>query len=180
VAQVLDFAGIESGARAYSAEPVPVGPLVHKAVGDLSLVLEQAGMKVEIDVEDDLPEIRGDAEALRRALENLLTNAAKFASGGGWVGVSAARGPGAETVTLRVEDRGPGIPKAEGARVFEPFFRGRDARLSQAAGSGLGLSLVRHVAEAHRGRVRAESRDEGGTAVVMELPVGKEAPEEST
>jgi signal transduction histidine kinase len=180
VAQVLDFAGIESGARAYSTELVAVGPLVHKAVGDLGLVLEQAGMKVEIDVEDGLPEILGDAEALGRALENLLTNAAKFAGAGGWVRVSARRGSGAENITLGVEDRGPGIPKTEGRRVFEPFFRGRGARQSQAAGSGLGLSLVRHVAEAHGGRVRVEPRDEEGTMVVMELPIAREPPEEST
>jgi signal transduction histidine kinase len=178
VDQVLDFAGIESGSRAYSTEPVQVGALVHKAMGDLSLVLEQAGMQVEIDVADDLPEIRGDAEALGRALENLLTNAAKFAGGGGWVGVSAARGPGPENITLRVEDRGPGIPKAEGGRVFEPFYRGRGARRSLAPGSGLGLSLVRHVAEAHGGRVRVEPRNPEGLAVVMELPIGREPREE--
>jgi signal transduction histidine kinase len=170
VAQVLDFAGIESGSRAYSVAPVPVSPLVDKAAGNLSLVLGQAGMRVDIDVPDDLPEIRGDAEALGRALENLLTNAAKFARGGGWVGVRAGAGPGAGTVTLRVEDRGPGIPRSERKQVFEPFYRGHDARQSQSPGSGLGLSLVRHVAEAHGGRVRVEAGGEGGTAVVMELP----------
>ena len=179
VAQVLDFAGIESGARAYSAEPVSLGTLVDKVVGDLSLVLEQAGMTVDVDVANDLPEIRGDVEALGRALENLLTNAAKFARAGGWVGVRAAAGPGGGTVELRVEDRGPGIPKGERKHVFEPFYRGRDARQSQSPGSGLGLSLVRHVAEAHGGRVRVETGAEGGTAVVMELPAGPMRSEES-
>ncbi len=180
VAQVLDFAGIESGSRAYSREPVPLGPLVRKVVGDLSLVLEQAGMRVEVDVADDVPPVSGDAEALRRALENLLTNAAKFARAGGWVRVRATPGAAAGTVALRVEDRGPGVPRAERGRVFEPFYRGRDARQGQAPGSGLGLSLVRHVAEAHRGGVRLEARDEGGVAVVMELPVEMERSETST
>jgi signal transduction histidine kinase len=172
VAQVLDFAGIESGQRAYSSEPVSLRPLVDKTVGDLGLVLEQAEMTVDVDVPDDLPEVRGDVEALGGALENLLTNAAKFARAGGWVGVRAAAGPGADTVELRVEDRGPGIPKSERRQVFEPFYRGHDARRSQSPGSGLGLSLVRHVAEAHGGRVRVEKGAEGGTAVVMELPAG--------
>jgi signal transduction histidine kinase len=180
VAQVLDFAGIESGSRAYAAEPVQLGRLVHKVVGDLSLVLEQAGMRVELEVADDIPEIRGDAEALRRALENLLTNAVKFAAAGEWVAVRAAAGPGAETVELRVEDRGLGIPRAERERVLEPFYRGRGARRSQAPGSGLGLSLVRHVTEAHGGRVRVEGRDEGGTTVVIELPIATAHPGEST
>jgi signal transduction histidine kinase len=83
-------------------------------------------------------------------------------------------------VVVRVEDRGPGIPKAERGRVFEPFYRGRNAHKTQAPGSGLGLSLVRHVAEAHGGHVRLEPRDEEGTAVVMELPITAEPEEEGT
>jgi signal transduction histidine kinase len=179
VAQVLDFAGIESGSRAYSADPVELGPLVDKVVGDLSLVLEQAGMTVEIHVAEDLPEIRGDESALRRALENLITNAAKFGRKGGWIGIRASVAPDLRTVALRVEDRGPGIPKSERGRVFEPFYRGRGAQQTQAPGSGLGLSFVRHVVEAHGGRVHVEPRDDGGTAMVMELPIGKQTSKES-
>lgn len=171
VAQVLDFAGIESGARAYAAEPVAVARLVRKVVGELGLVLEQAGLRVELDVDDGLPEVRGDEAAIRRALENLVTNAAKFAAEGGWVRVQATRRTDRRTIAVRVEDRGPGIPRSEHGRVFEPFYRGRNAHRTQAPGSGLGLSLVRHVVEAHGGHVRLEPRSEGGTAVVMELPI---------
>jgi signal transduction histidine kinase len=171
VAQVLDFAGIESGARAYAAEPVAVARLVRKVVGELGLVLEQAGLRVEVDVDDGLPEVQGDEAAIRRALENLVTNAAKFAAEGGWVRVQAARRTDRRTIAVRVEDRGPGIPRSEHGRVFEPFYRGRNAHRTQAPGSGLGLSLVRHVVEAHGGHVRLEPRSEGGTAVVMELPI---------
>jgi signal transduction histidine kinase len=171
VAQVLDFAGIESGARAHAAETVALRPLVQKVVAELGLVLEQAGLSVEVDVDDGLPEVRGDEAAIRRALENLLTNASKFAAEGGWVRVQANRRANRRTIAVRVEDRGPGIPRSEQERVFEPFYRGRNAHRTQAPGSGLGLSLVRHVAEAHGGHVRLEPRDEGGMAVVMELPI---------
>jgi signal transduction histidine kinase len=71
---------------------------------------------------------------------------------------------------LRVEDRGPGIPRSERERVFEPFYRGRAAERNDVPGSGLGLSLVRHVVTAHSGTVRVEPRDGGGTSVVIELP----------
>jgi len=178
VAQVLDFAGIESGSRAYASEPVALGPLVERVVADLALVLEQSGMTVEVDAARDLPEIRGDAEALRRALENLLTNAVKFARDGGWIGIRATALRDGRAVELRVSDRGPGIARGERARVFEPFYRGQDARQRQTPGSGLGLSFVRHVAEAHGGGVRVEAPEGGGTTVVVELPIA--ATEETT
>jgi signal transduction histidine kinase len=173
VAQVLDFAGIQSGGRAYAADPVPVAPLVDAVLGDHRLALEQAGMAVERDVPAGLPDLRGDAAALRRVLANLVANAVKFGASGGWLAVRAAAGPGDGRVTLRVEDRGPGIPREERERVFEPFYRGPAAERNAAPGSGLGLSLVRHVVRAHGGGVRVEGREGGGAAVVVELPAAE-------
>jgi signal transduction histidine kinase len=170
VAQILDFAGIESGSRAYAMEVVPVAPLVDDVLRDNRLALEQAAMVVERDVPGDLPDVQGDAAALRRALANLVANAVKFAASGGWVAVRAAAGAGEGKMVLRVEDRGPGIPREERERVFEPFYRGPAAERNATPGSGLGLSLVRHVVRAHGGRVRVEGREGGGTAVVVELP----------
>jgi signal transduction histidine kinase len=174
VAQVLDFAGIESGNRAYAAEPLSVAALVDEVLRDHRLVLDQAGMTVERDVPPDLPEVRGDAAALRRALANLLANAAKFAAAGRWVAVRASGAPGGRAVVLRVEDRGPGIPRDERGRVFEPFYRGPAAERNATPGSGLGLSLVRHVVRAHGGSVHVEGREGGGAAVVVELPAAEE------
>jgi signal transduction histidine kinase len=176
VAQVLDFAGIESAGRAYVFEPVGLAPLVERVVLDLALVFEQGGLRLETHVPPDLPRVRADAGALRRVLENLLTNAVKFAAAGGWVGIDATPRPDRRAVVLRVQDRGPGIPRHERDLVFEPFFRGSSAEACRAPGSGLGLSFVRHVVLAHGGRVRVLAHEEGGTLVVVELPVA--APEE--
>lgn len=173
VAQALDFAGIASTSRAYASEPVALGPLVDEALGDLRFVLEQGGFAVEKDVPGDLPFVRGDAAALRRVVTNLVANATKFAAAGKWVGVRAARGGGSRVV-LRVEDRGPGIPRDERERVFEPFYRGRARERNEAPGAGLGLSLVRHVVRAHGGEARVEAREGEGTAVVVELPAVEE------
>ena len=171
VAQVLDFAGIESGSRAYASEPLSVAALVDEVLRDHRLALDQAGMTVELDLASELPQVRGDAAALRRAFDNLVANAVKFAASGRWLAVRAASRPDEGTVVVRVEDRGPGIPRDERERVFEPFFRGPAAERNATPGSGLGLSLVRHVVHAHGGRVRVEGREGGGTAVVLELPV---------
>jgi signal transduction histidine kinase len=170
VAQVLDFAGIESGNRAYAAELLSVGCLVDEVLRDHRLVLDQAGMTVDRDVAPDLPEVRGDAAALRRALGNLVANAAKFASSGRWVAVRVSAAASGSRVVVRVEDRGPGIPRDERGRVFEPFYRGPAAERNATPGSGLGLSLVRHVVHAHGGSVHVEGSEGGGAAVVVELP----------
>lgn len=170
VAQVLDFAGIESGQRAHAREKLALAPLLDEVLEEHRLVLEQAGIRLERDLAPDLPELVGDAPALRKAVANLLSNAAKFAAAGGWVGVRAARRADGRAVVLRVEDRGPGIANAERERVFEPFYRGALAERNHAPGSGLGLSLVRHVVRAHGGSVRVEAREGGGAALVVELP----------
>jgi signal transduction histidine kinase len=176
VAQVLDFAGIESGGRAYVKEPVSLESLLDDVVRDNRLVLEQAGIALEREVAPGLPELRGDAPALRRAIANLVTNAAKFAAAGRWIGIRAAARPDGRAVVLRVEDRGPGIPREERERVFEPFYRGPAAERNAAPGSGLGLSLVQHVVRAHGGSVRVEARDGGGAALVVELPTPEASP----
>jgi signal transduction histidine kinase len=176
VSQVLDFAGIESERREWAREPLSLTSLVDEVVRDHRLVLEQAGMTVERELPEDLPELRGDAPALRRAIANLVSNAAKFAAAGRWIGIRARPRPDGRALVLRVEDRGPGIPREERERVFEPFYRGPLAERNHAPGSGLGLSLVRHVVRAHGGSVRAEAREGGGVAFVVELPLPAESP----
>jgi signal transduction histidine kinase len=142
---------------------------------DHALVLQQAGLVVERSLPADLPRVRGDAAALRRVIANLIANAVKFAGAGGSLAIRAAAPPGARAVVLRVEDRGPGIAREERERVFEPFYRGPAAERNRTPGSGLGLSLVRHVVRAHGGRVRAEAREGGGAALVVELPAAQVA-----
>jgi len=176
VSQVLDFAGIESGQRAYASEPLSLATLVDDVLRDYRLVLEQSGITLERELAPDLPGLRGDAPALRRAIANLVSNAAKFAASGRWIGVRATARPDRSTVVLRVEDHGPGIPREERERVFEPFYRGPASGRNDAPGSGLGLSLVRHVVRAHGGSVRVEPREGGGTAFVVELPTAEASP----
>jgi signal transduction histidine kinase len=149
---------------------------VDDVLRDHRLVLEQSGITVEREIAGDLPELRGDAAALRRAIANLLTNAVKFAAAGKWLGVRACARPDGRGVVLRVEDRGPGIARDERERVFEPFYRGAAVERNDTPGSGLGLSLVRHVVRAHGGSVRVEAGESGGAALVVELPAPAESP----
>ncbi|MDP2005194.1 MAG: HAMP domain-containing sensor histidine kinase [Rubrivivax sp.] len=137
----------------------------HEAVGLLGLAAEE-GARVGAAVQGDDVQLQGDERLLRRAVRNLLENARRY--GGGEIEVQVARraGGGAE---LRVCDRGAGVPEAYRERIFEAFFR-LPGHAERAGGVGLGLSLVRQIAERHGGRARCESREGGGSCFVLELP----------
>jgi signal transduction histidine kinase len=172
VEQVLEFAGIESASRVRAREAVPLAAVVRDALAASAAVLAESGAEVAVDVPRDLPPVVADAAALRRAVQNLVQNAARHAAAGRWIGISAAAsGAGsAARVRLTVRDRGPGIAPADQARLFQPFFRGQKAIAAGIKGSGLGLSLVKRIAESHGGSVEVETAPGAGTAVTLVLP----------
>ncbi len=170
VEQVLDFAGSYSGRRAYRFEELGISELVSECLEAVSR--GERGLQVEANVEPGLPPVRADRGALRRAVQNLLQNAVKYGGEGGWIGVRVACGPPGERteVWITVQDHGLGIPPSEVPRLFEPFFRGEEAQNRQIRGSGLGLSLVKRIVEAHGGRVGVESAPGRGSAFTIALP----------
>src|SRR6185503_17561299 len=114
-----------------------------------------ADCAVEPDIPENLPAVLGHAPSLGRAFQNLLSNAAKHAADGRWIGVSALakREGSASVVEVRISDRGQGIEKPDQSKIFMPFVRGSRAEANQIRGSGLGLSLVREIVEWHHGKV---------------------------
>ncbi len=136
-----------------------------ESVGLLGLAAEEAA-RVGAQVQGDDVQVQGEERLLRRALRNLLENARRY--GGGEIEASVARRADGGAV-LRVADRGPGVPDAFRERIFEAFFR-LPGHAEREGGVGLGLSLVRQIAERHGGRVRCEAREGGGSCFVLELP----------
>jgi len=173
VGQILDFSGIQAGGRVYRSEPVAIGDVAEAALADNALAIREAGMTAELDMAEGLPEIAGDAAALRRALGNLIGNAVKFAASGGWLRVATGLDDSGNELQVRVEDRGPGISGDDRRRLFEPFYRGEHAEAARVRGSGLGLSIVAHIAQGHGGRTSVQARPEGGAAFVIHLPIGR-------
>ena len=138
----------------------------HEPVDLLGLLAEEAA-RVDAEVDGTPLSVQGDERLLRRALRNLLENARRY--GGDDVGVTLQALPG-QRVELRVCDRGPGVPLAQRERVFEPFYR-LPGHAEREGGVGLGLSLVRQIAEQHGGQVRCEAREGGGSCFVLTLPL---------
>ena len=181
IEQVLEFAGIDSRERQRVREPIAVASLVDEALKACAGTLADGRIEAERKVADGLPVVVGDRAALRRALQNLIQNSARHAAAGRWIGVSAeASGNGrARVVRITVRDRGPGIPAGEEGRIFQAFYRGRQALAAGVSGSGLGLSLVQRVMDAHEGRVEVESSSGAGSAFSLVLPAAA-APAQQT
>lgn len=169
VEQILEFAGARSGKRQYNFANTNVGDAAHEGLNDCMSILNEQGFAVETEIDRSLPLIKADRSALGGAVQNLLTNAAKYSNGTRWVKLSVF---GAESkINIVVEDRGIGIEKADSRRIFEPFFRSKGVVDAQIRGNGLGLSLVKDVALAHGGSVRAERNAHQGSKFTITLPM---------
>jgi two-component system phosphate regulon sensor histidine kinase PhoR len=181
IENVLDFAKVERGKAAYEFAPAQLGDVVARAVDVYRYRAEREGMEVSLRVAQDLPPASLDARAVELAVINLLDNALKYAKEGGRVDVDVGRA--SQLLVVRVSDRGPGIAADEQDRIFERFVRGRHAGDTRVRGSGIGLALVKHIAEAHGGEVRVESpvTDDGrGSAFELQIPALPSAPAAAT
>jgi two-component system phosphate regulon sensor histidine kinase PhoR len=184
IENVLDFARVERGRQAYDFADGSVADAVAKAVALYRYRAEREGVTLEADIEPDLPRAVIDERAIQLAVINLVDNALKYAPGSDVVAVRARREDGA--IVVRVVDHGPGVPVDDRERIFERFVRGTAARPNGAGtpvrGTGIGLALVKHIAESHGGRAWVEDaaprdRERGdaahGASFAMRIPLGQ-------
>ena len=181
VEDLLDVSRIVTGKLRLDTRLVDLGPIIEMTTDSITPAAEAKGITVRSSIDGATPPVLGDAIRLQQLVWNLLTNAIKFTSAGGRVDVVLATS-GAE-VEVRVSDTGIGISQDFLAYVFEPFRQADGSSGRKSGGLGLGLAIVRHVAELHGGRVEARSAGEDqGSTFVLTLPVatGREAIEELT
>ena len=173
VEQVLEFAGARARQPAYQLRPVQIESIIDDALTPYQPLIQEKGYVVERHVEAGLPMVAADSAALRRSLQNLLSNAMKYETKNRWIGISAksATDPNGDEVQVVIEDHGIGIAADEMQYIFEPFYRGREVLAAQIHGNGLGLSLVKQVMDAHHGRVSVVSNTGHGSAFTLHLPV---------
>jgi PAS domain S-box-containing protein len=165
---LLLLSRLEAGAIALDLGPVGVPALIREAVRSVSATAAGRGIEVTA-VTHDGPLIRADPLRLQQVLDNLLSNAVKFSGRGGKVQVSAR--PEGQMWRIDVTDEGIGIPAGELDGLFGRFVRGTNARMAGLPGAGLGLSVVKAIAELHGGRVEVESAVELGSTFSVFLPV---------
>lgn len=165
IGEVLALSRLEGQLPGAAFEPVALDRIAEE---QLEALRESAGRRdIELHCETVPLQVTADRGLLERALDNLLGNAIKFAPPGSCVELQLRRHQ--DQAELAILDRGPGIPEAELERVFQPFFRGSNA--AQAEGQGLGLAIVRRIAQTHGGEAKAETREGGGLVLSLRLPL---------
>lgn len=168
VERVMQFAGITSGTFSRSRTEVNLSAVISDAVGSVTADAAARGVTITVRPGVALPLVLGDADALRSAVQNVVGNAVKYSPDRATIEVSA-EGAGS-SVRIRVVDHGIGIDADDLPHILKPFYRGRRAMDAQVRGTGIGLSVVRHVIDAHEGTVSFESRPGEGTTVTLDLP----------
>jgi signal transduction histidine kinase len=166
---ILDFSRIEAGRKEYDFKQTDLAELVRSTLDSYRFQIEQNGFAFEENIANDIPPVNVDREAIARSLLNLVNNALKYSKDQKFIGVSLYRSNG--SVKLEVRDRGIGIAPAEQDKIFEKFYRCGDPLVHNTKGSGLGLSLVKHIAQAHGGNVFVESAPERGSKFTIALPI---------
>ncbi len=179
VDNLLALSRLQAGSAPPRSDWVSIEDLVSAAAEGLRGDAGGVRVDVRVTVDRDVPEVRADAAQLERAFANLLENAGRYGGGSPvYVHARLAGGRAGDGVLVSVTDQGPGIEAAEQERIFEPFYRGHNARSQAWTGSGLGLAIVKGFVEANGGSISVQSLPGQGTTFYVLLPVAEREPSE--
>jgi signal transduction histidine kinase len=171
---ILDFSRIESGQKSYHFHATDIRDVVTDTLKMFEVRMKQSDFVIDFKSPPaSLPRVSIDADAITQALVNLLDNAVKYSGPAREIEVRLAQKN--EWVTVSVTDRGIGIPDEDRERIFDRFHRVSTGLVHDVRGSGLGLSIVKHIVEAHRGKVTVESSPGRGSTFTIHLPVEESA-----
>jgi signal transduction histidine kinase len=169
VDNVLDFSNIEQGKKIYRLRPTRLADVAGSAARAMQFPLAQQGFQLHLTVQDEMPGVQADPDAIQQAILNLLTNAMKYSGEAREIDLRLGARNG--DAVIEVVDHGLGMAPDERKRVFEKFYRAPSHESRLIAGTGLGLTLVAHIAQAHGGRVEVESAPGAGSTFCIFIPI---------
>ena len=165
---ILDFSKIEAGRKEYQFVESDVAEVVEDVLKSYEYQITSAGFELTPDIAADLPPVAIDRDAISQALLNLVNNAVKYSDDIKKISVRLRRRDG--FVAIEVADHGIGIPRSEQEKIFEKFYRVSTGLVHDTKGSGLGLALVKHIVEAHKGKIQLESAPGRGSRFTILIP----------
>jgi signal transduction histidine kinase len=171
IQNVLDFSRIDQGGKEYEFEPADVLRLANETVKAMEPAAAERQIRLRFTPPASSVTATIDARAIQQALVNLIDNAIKHSPAGSEIMVGVNVLPPRRLLQISVEDRGEGIPATEHERIFERFYRVGSELRRQTPGAGIGLSIVKHIVDAHDGRVRVESEPGKGSRFTIEIPL---------
>ncbi|HEU4836852.1 MAG TPA: HAMP domain-containing sensor histidine kinase [Pyrinomonadaceae bacterium] len=168
---ILDFSKIEAGRKTYNFAAGDIAEVIENVLSSYRYQISNAGFDVQTNIQPELPRVSIDREAMAQAISNLLDNAIKYSREVKRLSITTERR--GSDLAIEIADQGIGIPRAEHAKVFEKFYRVGNGLVHDVKGSGLGLSLVKHIVEAHHGTISVESDVGKGSRFTILLPLGE-------
>jgi signal transduction histidine kinase len=165
---ILDFSKIEAGRKEYQFVESDVAEVVEDVVRSYEYQIVNAGFEMRTDIDHDLPPVPIDRDAISQAVLNLINNAVKYSDESKEVAVRVRGRDNA--IAIEVADKGIGIPRSEHEKIFEKFYRVSTGLVHDTKGSGLGLALVKHIVEAHHGKILIESAPGKGSRFTILIP----------
>jgi signal transduction histidine kinase len=166
---ILDFSRIEAGRNEYKLSSQDAGSVIAELLATYEQQIRSEGFDLTVKIDRPLPQVMMDGEAISRAVLNLINNAMKYSTENRAIAVHVCRQE--ETVAVVVADRGIGISRGDLKRIFEKFYRAGSELVHETKGSGLGLSLVKHIVEGHHGEITVDSTPGEGSTFTILLPV---------
>lgn len=166
---ILDFSKIEAGRKTYNFVAGDMAEVIETVLSSYRYQIDNSGFGIQTNMPDDLPPVLIDRDAMTQAVSNLLDNAIKYSGEAKQISITT-KALGSD-LCVEIADRGIGIPRVEQAKIFEKFYRVGNGLVHDVKGSGLGLSLVKHIVEAHKGTISVESEVGKGSRFTILLPL---------
>ena len=168
---ILDFSKIEAGRKTYVFADGDMADVIDHVLSSYRYQINNSGFDVQTKIQPDLPPVSIDRDAMEQAISNLLDNAIKYSRDVKKLSITVERR--GSNLSIEIADQGIGIPRAEQAKIFEKFYRVGTGLVHDVKGSGLGLSLVKHIVEAHNGTISVESDVGKGSRFTILLPLAR-------
>lgn len=168
---VLDFSRMDAGGKEYNFRETDLTEVVRNSLEAYKFQISDNGFNIESDIANESIKLKIDSDAISQVLLNLLNNAVKYSDKEKYIGVKVCKN--SESAMISVTDHGVGILKDEQKKIFNKFYRVSTIQTKETSGSGLGLTLAKHIVEAHGGTIEVDSEIGKGSRFTVKLPIVK-------